>query len=122
MPTISNASQSNLTNIIITNLDSGENIPVNTRKAYTYLLNHLSMTNDTDELYKLMDAILTEKEQRELANRILIFSMLQQGRPQREISEILKVGIATVSRGAKAYHQHNVNELLPEISQNLSSS
>ena len=57
------------------------------------------------------------KEQKEIANRIQIFSLFQQGLPQREIAERLGVGIATVSRGAKAYTQHNVDRLLPNLTE-----
>ena len=40
---------------------------------------------------------------------------MQQGLPQRDIAESLGVGIATVSRGAKAYNQHNIHQLLPDL-------
>ena len=39
----------------------------------------------------------------EVANRLQIFEMLEQGIPQRKIAERLGVGIATVTRGSKAY-------------------
>ncbi len=87
--------------------------------AYKYLINHLCDNKDTTHLTQLMNAILTEKEQQELANRLLIFAMLQKGRPQREISEKLKVGIATVSRGAKAYQHYDVDKLLPNLNRDL---
>ncbi len=90
-----------------------------TETAYNYLLTHLCDNKDKEHLMQLMNAILTEKEQQELANRLLIFAMLQKGRPQREISEKLKVGIATVSRGAKAYQQYQVDRLLPVLSRKL---
>lgn len=85
------------------------------RSAYNYLLNLLTENTDKAHLIEVLDALLTEKEQVELANRLRIFAMLQQGRPQREISVALGVGVATVSRGAKAYQQHHVGELLPTL-------
>lgn len=87
--------------------------------AYNYLLTHLCENQDKEHLTQLFNAILTEKEQQELANRILIFAMLQQGKPQREVSETLKVGIATVSRGAKAFQKYQVNQLLPKLADKL---
>ncbi|HAO59099.1 MAG TPA: transcriptional regulator, partial [Psychrobacter sp.] len=48
-------------------------------------------------------------------NRVRIFDLLQQGVTQRAISQQLGVGIATVSRGAKALQRHEddaINKLL----------
>ncbi len=90
-----------------------------TENAYNYLLTHLCENQDKEHLNQLLNAILTEKEQQELANRMLIFAMLQQGKPQREISEKLKVGIATVSRGAKAFQKYQVDQLLPNLADKL---
>lgn len=87
--------------------------------AYDYLLNLLSETTDKSVLSAIFEALLTEKEQLELANRLTIFALLQQGVTQREISAQLGVGIATVSRGAKVFNQHHVDELLPNISQRI---
>lgn len=87
--------------------------------AYDYLLKLLVETADKVQLSAIFDALMTEKEQTELANRLTIFALLQQGLTQREISAQLGVGIATVSRGAKVFEQHQVNELLPNISQRI---
>lgn len=90
-----------------------------TKIAYDFLINHLSNDNNSIHIKELMNAILTTKEQQELANRVLIFAMLQQGKSQREIKEALKVGIATVSRGAKTYQNLNINQLLPNLMENI---
>lgn len=87
--------------------------------AYTYLLAALSQADTPACIGDLLAAILTESEQIEIANRLLIFAQLQQGLPQREISERLGVGIATVSRGAKAYQRHAVATLLPDLADAL---
>lgn len=84
--------------------------------AYDYLVELLSQTDDSDFIREILAALLTEKEQKEIANRIQIFALFQQALPQREIAERLGVGIATVSRGAKAYGQHDINQLLPNLS------
>lgn len=88
-------------------------------RAYDYLLELLTETNDKQQLSEIFDALMTEKEQQELANRLNIFALLDQGVTQREISARLGVGIATVSRGAKVFEQHQVDELLPNIGDKL---
>nr|WP_317199569.1 Trp family transcriptional regulator [uncultured Psychrobacter sp.] len=85
-----------------------------TSDAYDYLLKLLVETDNTERLSAIFDALMTEKEQLELANRLTIFALLQQGVTQREISAKLGVGIATVSRGAKVFSQHQVDEWLTD--------
>ena len=84
-------------------------------KAYDYLLELLVATDNKTQLSEILAALMTEKEQQELVNRIRIFALLDQGVTQREISAQLGVGIATVSRGAKAFGQHQIEALLPSI-------
>ena len=79
---------------------------------YHSLLQHLANCPDRADIEALFRALLTEKEQQEIANRIRIFDLLARGVTQREISEQLGVGIATVSRGAKAMQAHDVSALL----------
>lgn len=63
----------------------------------------------------IVDAFLTESERHEVINRLRIFTLLAQGHTQRDIAEKLGVGIATVSRGARAYQQHKIDALLPHL-------
>jgi len=49
-----------------------------------------------------LEQLLTPSEYEEIVKRLQIFRMLVQGVPQRKIAEQLGVGIATVSRGARA--------------------
>ncbi|WP_201597071.1 Trp family transcriptional regulator [Psychrobacter vallis] len=79
---------------------------------YHSLLNHLASCTDETAIEKLLSALLTDKEQHEIANRIRIFDLLERGVTQRDISEQLGVGIATVSRGAKAMQIHDLSALL----------
>ena len=79
---------------------------------YHSLLSHLANCTDSKEIEKLLSALLTDKEQHDIANRIRIFDLLDRGITQRDISEQLGVGIATVSRGARAMHSHDVSALL----------
>lgn len=89
-------------------------------QSYKTLIQLIENNPNAEFIEKLFDAILTDKEQLELAKRLQIFAILQQGLPQREISERLEVGVATVSRGAKAYQTHQINELLPKLDDVLS--
>ena len=79
---------------------------------YHSLLTHLANCSDSADIEKLLSALLTDKEQHDIANRIRIFDLLDRGTTQRDISEQLGVGIATVSRGAKALQSHNLSALL----------
>lgn len=79
---------------------------------YDSLLVHLAKCDDKDSIELLLNALLTEKEQRDIANRIRILDLLERDVPQRNISEQLGVGIATVSRGAKTIQHHDMNALL----------
>lgn len=83
-----------------------------TTDPYQSLLTHLASTPDSADIEALLTALLTDKEQQDIANRIRIFDLLEKGVTQREIAEQLGVGIATVSRGAKAMQKHDVGALL----------
>ena len=83
-----------------------------TDDAYQSLITHLANCDDSKQIDAVLTALLTDKERQEIANRIRIFDLLEQGTTQREIADNLGVGIATVSRGAKALQQHDVSDLL----------
>lgn len=89
------------------------------QKAYDYLLELLSATTDKQQLSEIVAALMTEKEQQELGNRLQIFALLHQGVTQREISAQLGVGIATVSRGAKVWQQQQTDALFSSVIKNL---
>ncbi len=88
--------------------------------AHDYLINLFCESENEAEISQLLEALMTEKEQRELLNRLKIFAYLQQGVSQREISAKLGVGIATVSRGAKAFREYPIETLLPNLSKIIS--
>ncbi|MFQ3231081.1 MAG: TrpR family trp operon transcriptional repressor, partial [Reinekea sp.] len=54
------------------------------------------------EMSTKLEQLLTPSEYDEVVKRLQILHMLDQGIPQRKIAETLGVGIATVSRGARA--------------------
>ncbi|BDD86858.1 Trp family transcriptional regulator [Desulfofustis limnaeus] len=68
----------------------------------SHLVNHLLSRSTPEEMESALRDLLTDSELLEVANRLQIFEMLQQGVPQRRIADILGVGIATVTRGSKA--------------------
>lgn len=108
----------NKLNALNTNSTVAENSE-SIKDAYVFLVQKLANTQEAKDIQHLLNALLTDKEQHEIANRIKIFALLQQGLPQRAISEQLGVGIATVSRGAKAYQYNEVDTLLPNLSSSL---
>ncbi len=73
-----------------------------TLKHISYLVNHLLNLNSHEKMEKVLRDLLTENELAEIANRLKIIEMLEQGVPQRQIADQLGVGIATVTRGSKA--------------------
>jgi len=72
----------------------------NTEK--TELLDYLLSANNSDQMNSYLQQLLTPTEYEEVIKRLQIFKLLEQGVPQRKIAEQLGVGIATVSRGARA--------------------
>ena len=57
--------------------------------------------NDSDQMGKLLQDILTPQELEDLVLRWEIIKLLNSGMPQREIAQTLGVAIGTVSRGAR---------------------
>lgn len=66
------------------------------------LLDHLLEMRERDSLEQALRDLLTPAELTEVSNRLQILRMLEAGVPQREIAKQLGVGIATVTRGARA--------------------
>ena len=72
-------------------------------------------TNDINNMRLLLKALFTSKELKELDNRLKIFQLLMQGKKQREISEDLNVGIATVTRGSLAFEKEKIFKMKSNI-------
>ena len=87
-----------------------------------FLIKLLSETNKPEMMNLLLKALFTKKEIEELENRIKIFQLLIKGKKQREISEILNVGIATVTRGASALENEEIFKVNIEIIQMLKTN
>lgn len=68
---------------------------------FWYLVKELERADSKAKLENLLRGLLTEKEIEELAERIRIIQLLKKGVSQHEIAARLKVGVATVGRGAK---------------------
>ena len=72
-------------------------------------------TNDINDIKLLLKALFTIKELKEFDNRLKIFQLLMQGKKQREISEDLNVGIATVTRGSLAFEKEKIFKIKSNI-------
>ena len=79
------------------------------------LIKILSETNNSHNMNLFLKALFTKKELREMENRLKIFQLLLQGKKQREISEKLSVGIATVTRGANAFDSEKIFSIKTNI-------
>ena len=78
-------------------------------------------TNDIHNMELLLKALFTSKELKEFDNRLKIFQLLMQGKKQREISEDLNVGIATVTRGSLAFEKEKIFKMKSNIIDILNS-
>ena len=65
------------------------------------LTNLLTSIKDEKQMSEFLNDLLTPAEKEEIPKRLQIVKMLLAGIPQRQISEKLGVGIATVTRGSK---------------------
>ncbi len=82
----------------------------------TNLLNQLlTKTNNCKNMELFLKALFTNKELKELDNRLKIFQMLLHGKKQREISEDLNVGIATVTRGSYTFENEEIFKIKSNI-------
>lgn len=69
------------------------------------LVQFLTEVDDELVLEKRLKALLTPNEIEEMLRRLKILELLEQGVPQREIAKQLGVGIATVTRGSRAFKE-----------------
>jgi TrpR family trp operon transcriptional repressor len=67
--------------------------------------------HDKASLRSFFEAILTPKELVEIPTRLQIVKMLKQGIAQREITNKLGVGVATVTRGSKEILKENFEDI-----------
>ncbi len=65
------------------------------------LIKEVQWAQKNQQLENLLEGLLTPAEIREFSQRLEIIKLLKKGIPQHEIAARLKVGVATVSRGAK---------------------
>jgi len=76
-------------------------------KNIDHLVNHLLIQDTAATLEKALCDLLTPNELTDVANRLQVFEMLEQGIPQRQIADKLGVGIATVTRGSNTLKKRN---------------
>jgi TrpR family trp operon transcriptional repressor len=71
------------------------------KTGWDYFLTLCLNAKDKQTLSELFDLFLTLEEKESLDTRFLIVKeLLEQKRPQREISEVLNVSIAKITRGS----------------------
>jgi TrpR family transcriptional regulator, trp operon repressor len=80
-------------------------------KCISHLVNHLLAQQNQEQMEEVLRCLLTESELIDVAKRLQIFEMLEQGVPQRQIAEKLGAGIATVTRGSNTLK--NRQKILP---------
>ncbi|WP_081813268.1 chorismate-binding protein [Methylobacter tundripaludum] len=96
---------------------------MNTQKQYRrQLVNLLCGISAPKLMGAALEAILTSKELEDIEHRLQIFQMLTENTPQRQIAAKLKVGIATVTRGARAYRNGKFFELERNALQHIRSN
>jgi len=66
------------------------------------------IASDKNLLDKFFGCILSPKEYQEIITRLQIFKMIREGYTQRQIKDHLKIGLATVSRGAREIKEHEI--------------
>ena len=60
----------------------------------------VKISSDKKLLDKFLGSVLSPREYKEVGVRLKVFKMTLSGYTQRQIASILKIGLATVSRGA----------------------
>lgn len=74
---------------------------MNTKHKHA-LLDFLLQQQTRSEMNNALHELLSESELADISNRLQILRLLEQGLTQRDVAQRLGVGIATVTRGAKA--------------------
>ena len=90
-------------------------------KAFKQLAQALATSQNPLQIEGMLTALLTAKEVQDLGNRLEIVRLLKSGKTQREVSTELGVGIATVTRGAKALNAGVFDQLLNTLGANHDS-
>ncbi len=94
---------------------------MNTNELQQQLLTFLLQQSRPEQLHQALQQLLSPSEYQEIAKRLQIIRLLQQGMPQRQIAQQLGVGIATVSRGARALAQRPKQSQQPKQTQQPAS-
>ncbi len=70
------------------------------------LSKYLALIKDEKEIQDLFKMLLTENERKIVLTRVKILQMLDKKISQEKIAKKLKVGVATVTRGAREYNKN----------------
>lgn len=90
-------------------------------KSFKQLAQAFASSQDSSQIEGMLTALLTAKEVQDLGNRLDIVRLLKEGKTQREVATELGVGIATVTRGAKALNAGVFDQLLNTLGANHDS-
>jgi TrpR family trp operon transcriptional repressor len=71
------------------------------------LVEFLAKTDDPKKIKKLLNAILTPAELKDLASRWEIVKLLDQGMTQRSIAQKLHVSLCKITRGSRELKKNN---------------
>lgn len=77
----------------------------------TELADQFAKFKTAQEIAAFLEALLTPKELSEIPKRLQIIKLLKRGVSQRDVSDQLKVGIATVSRGSRELVKGNFKDI-----------
>jgi Trp operon repressor len=58
-------------------------------------------------MYDFLEDLFTEKELKDITERVQILRLLKQWKTQRDIAEEMKISVTTVNRGAKVLKNKN---------------
>lgn len=80
------------------------------------LIEIFSEISDKDQMQKLLEEILTEKERKDLALRWQLMKELHSGTTQRKIASDLRISLCKITRGSKILKKSEsiVRQLLEE--------
>ena len=79
------------------------------------LINIIKNLKSDDDIKHFLVSLFSPEEVVEFEKRLKIIKQLSKGSSQREVAENLKVGIATVSRGAKELKKGHFKKILKYI-------
>ena len=85
-------------------------------KNIEIIVEFLANTDDPKKIKKLLNAVLTQAELKDLASRWEIIKLLDQGMTQRNIARKLHVSLCKITRGSRELKKNNL--IIKKVLQN----